>query len=77
MVFDHCKISPKSSDNKSESILVFLETFPHNANLICLPDFSLFGLIESAKKLKPSEVCENTTTNKIPGFCFQILLLLF
>jgi hypothetical protein len=44
------------SDNKSELILVFLEILPHNANLMRLSDFSLFGLIESAKKIKPSEV---------------------
>ena len=56
MVFDHCKISLRLSDNKSELILVFLEILPHNANLICLPDFPLFGLIESAKNVSPSEV---------------------
>ena len=56
MVLDHCKISPILSDNKSELILVFLEILPHNANFINLSDFPLFGLIESAKKVNPSEV---------------------
>ena len=64
-------------DNKSELILVFLEILPHNANLMRLSDFPLFGLIESAKKIKPSEVFENITTNKRPGFCFQIFPINF
>ncbi len=56
MVLDHCKILPILSDNKSELILVFLESLPHNANFISLPDLPLLGLIESAKKVNPSEV---------------------
>jgi len=56
MVFDHCKISLILSDSKSELILVFLDTFPHNANFIRLSDFFLLELIESAKKDNPSEV---------------------
>jgi hypothetical protein len=55
-VLDHCKISPILLDNKSELILVFLEILPHNASFISLLDFTLFGLMELAKKDNPCEV---------------------
>ena len=59
-------------------ILVFLGILFHIKPISYrFPDFSFIGLIESAKKLRRLFGLKNTTTIKIPGFCFQIFPTIF